>query len=287
MGLARAPDGAWRIASESYVWQGAPHFERPVGADELVARLDEADVRGGVVLSNAYYFDSVRPEPVSDAYAKVQAENDWTGAEVAKHPDRLVGFCSFNPLKDYALAELQRCASSGRFRGVKLHLNAAQAKFSDPASVEKLRRVFAAANGKRLAIIVHVRPGAEYGAAEAETFVGRVLPAAPDVPVQIAHLWGGESYSSEALKVYADAVAARKKGTRNLYFDLSGVTQYGAQEDLTSIADTARRIGLDRMLFGSDAPVREAIDAARDKLPFTDAELRQIAGNVAPYLRTP
>ena len=77
------------------------------------------------MLSDAYWFDSRRDErePDDTVLPKVRAENDWTAAQVAQFPDRLVAFCSFNPLREYALAELNRCAKSGSFRGLKLHFN--------------------------------------------------------------------------------------------------------------------------------------------------------------------
>jgi hypothetical protein len=31
------------------------------------------------------------------------AENDWTSAQVAKYPHRLIGFCSVNSLRPYAV----------------------------------------------------------------------------------------------------------------------------------------------------------------------------------------
>jgi predicted TIM-barrel fold metal-dependent hydrolase len=50
------------------------------------------------------------------------------------------------------------------------------------------------------------------------------------------------------------------------------------------------RLGIDRILFGSDAatggnlPPRQAWAAFR-QLPLTDAEFKKIAENVAPYMR--
>jgi predicted TIM-barrel fold metal-dependent hydrolase len=55
------------------------------------------------VLSVAYQFGNPNKPPVEDEYAQVKAENDWTSREVARYPDRLRGFCSINPLKDYAI----------------------------------------------------------------------------------------------------------------------------------------------------------------------------------------
>jgi predicted TIM-barrel fold metal-dependent hydrolase len=81
----------------------------PISAKDVVALLDAAGIQRALVFSAAYVYGSpVRT--VEDEYAKVRAENDWTGAQAALYPKRLRAFCSFNPLKDYALAELERCA---------------------------------------------------------------------------------------------------------------------------------------------------------------------------------
>lgn len=284
MDLGKVSGGAWRIRSETQIFPG-PTLEDPVTAEQLVRRLDEAGIRRAVVLSDAYYFGAGRSEPVSGEYDKVRAENDWTAEQVARFPNRLVAFCSFNPLRDYAPAELERCAAEHRFRGLKLHFNAAQLNFHDPEQVAKVRRIMGAANRHRLPIIIHVRPGDVYGREEAEVFLHQVVAAAPDVPIQVAHLWGGESFSGTALAVYADAVSADDPVTKNLYFDISGAWSYGKPEQMPEIVARIRQIGLKRILYASDAPPGEAWEAFRKKLPLTDAEFREIANNVAPYLK--
>lgn len=288
LALERGGNGTWRIAAETPAFPG-PAQQEPLMADELIARLDAAGVRRAVVLSNAYYFDAVDLRgrgALPDEYEKVRAENDWTAQQVAQFPDRLVAFCSVNPLRHYALAELDRCASSGQFMGLKLHFNAAQLNFQDPEQVEKVRRVMGAANRYRLPMIVHVRPGDRYGRDEAEVFLHQLVVAAPDVPIQIAHLWGGESFSGSALAVYADAVAAGLPAARNLYFDISGAWSYGKPEDMAEIRARIRQIGLGRILYASDAPPAEAWEAFRTKLGLADEEIRTIASNVAPYMRS-
>jgi predicted TIM-barrel fold metal-dependent hydrolase len=282
--LTRTADGMWRIAAEEFAYQGTPQFETAHTAAQLVAEMDSAGVRRGVVLSDAYYFDSERPEPVANEYATVRGENDWTAEQVAQFPDRLVAFCSFNPLKAYALAELERCAADSRFKGLKLHFNAAQLEFGDPRQVAKVRRVMEMANRFRLPMIVHVRPGHTYGRKEADIFLHQLVAAAPDVPIQIAHLWGGENFSSAALAVYAEAVAGRDPAARNLYFDISGAAHYAKPEEMPEIATMIRKIGVDRILYGSDSPIAETWQAVLTKLPLTEAEFRTIAGNVAPYM---
>ena len=60
---------------------------------------------------------------------------------------------------------------------------------------------------------------------------------------------------------------------------------------LQRIADRMRQIGMSRILYGSDGPEteakapREAWALFRSALPLTDAEVRAIAANLAPYLQ--
>jgi hypothetical protein len=65
---------------------------------------------------------------------------------MARYPERLRAFCSFNPLEDYALEELARYARDPVLRrGIKLHLGNSDVQLDNPAHAEQLRRVFRAA----------------------------------------------------------------------------------------------------------------------------------------------
>ena len=88
------------------------------GADDLVARLDEANVERAVVLSAGYLGTPVGL--VDDS--NMAPENDYVASEVASHADRLIGFCGINPLFDSAPAEVERCLALPGMVGVKLHL---------------------------------------------------------------------------------------------------------------------------------------------------------------------
>jgi predicted TIM-barrel fold metal-dependent hydrolase len=281
--LTRARDGAWRIQTETQIFPG-PALEPPLTAAEVVKRLDEVGTRRAVVVSNAYYF-ALGADGGAAELEKVRAENDWTAQQVAQFPDRLVAFCSFNPLREYALDELARCDKSGKLKGLKLHLNAAQIDYRDANQVAKVRAVMAAANARRLPMIIHVRSSDTYGKDDAEVFLRQLVAAAPDVTIQIAHLWGGESFAGDALAVYAKAVAARDPVAKNLYFDISGAWRYGKPEQMPEIIARIREIGVGRILYASDQPPSDAWAAFRKTLPLTEDEVRAIATNVAPYLR--
>jgi predicted TIM-barrel fold metal-dependent hydrolase len=272
---------------------------KPVSADDLIALLDQAGIRRAAVLSVAYGFGNPNRPSVDDEYAKVRAENDWTSQQVGRYPDRLRGFCGVNPLKEYALEEIARCARDTRLRtGLKLHFGNSDVDFDNPQHVAQVRRVFEAANANRMAIVVHMRPSVgrrrPYGKMQVQVFVSDVLPGALEVPVQIAHLAGPGGYDDpavdEALGVFVSAIANGDPRMRNVYFDISGVAGIGRWTDkAATIAERIRQLDVRRVLYGSDGAVgdfrpREMREAFR-KLPLSEAEFLTIETNVAPYMR--
>lgn len=269
----------------------------PSGARKLIAYLDSAGIRRAVVLSVAYQWGSPTRH-VENEYDKVKAENDWTRDQVAQYPDRLRVFCSVNPLKPYALDEIARCAKDPLLRtGLKLHFGNSDVDVRDSAQVAQLQRVFRAANGYGMAIVAHIHANTNnnrpYGRAQALAFLNDVLPAAPNVTVQIAHLASAGGYddpTDSAAAVFAEAIERHDPRTAHLYFDISGIGfgDMSAQRKERFVA-RMRQIGLNRILYGSDGAVpgfgpREYW-ASFKTLPMTDAELRTIASNVAPYWR--
>lgn len=273
---------------------------KPVTAKEVVALLDAAGIRKAVLLSTAYMYGSPRRE-LPDEYAQVRRENDWTAAQAAQFPGRLLAFCGINPLKDYALAEIGRCAGKpGLGRGIKLHFGNSDVQLDQEAHLKRLAEVFAAANRAGMAIVVHLRASIRnkrpYGAAEAQAFLDKVLPAAPDVPVQVAHLGGtGPGFEDpparEVLATLAAAVERGDPATRRLWFDVASVVDRDISPAAAALlVRRLRQVGIGRTLYGTDSAQgdnlrpREAWAAFR-RLPLSEAEFAQIAVNLPPYLR--
>jgi predicted TIM-barrel fold metal-dependent hydrolase len=276
---------------------GGPHA---ITARDVLALLDAAGMRRALLLSVAYMYGSPA-RTVEDEYARVRAENDWTAAQAARYPERLWAFGSFNPLKDYALDELARCASTPSLRhGIKLHFGNSDVQLDQPAQVAQLRRVFRAANERGMAVVVHLRASISrqrpYGAAQARVFVEQLLPLVPDVPVQVAHLAGsGPGYddppADRAMAALAEAVERGDPRTSRLWFDVATVADRNiAPASAALVARRIRQAGVERILYGSDAAVGDNLRpregwAAFRRLPLTADEFARIAGNVAPYLR--
>jgi predicted TIM-barrel fold metal-dependent hydrolase len=272
---------------------------KPIDAADLISLLDTAGIRRAAVLSVAYILGDPKGT-APDEYDKVKAENDWTSSQVARFPERLVGFCSINPLKAYALDELARCAKDPQLRrGLKLHFANSRVDYHNAAHIDRLRELFAASNRCGMAITVHMRTSISakipYGAQEARIFLNEIVPAAPGIPIQIAHLAGAGGYQDplidEALSVLVEAIEKDDPRTKNLFFDVTTVVLPTTDaERLTLIARRLRQLGLQRILYGSDAasggnlPPRDGWAAFR-RLPLNEAEFHTIARNIPPYMR--
>jgi predicted TIM-barrel fold metal-dependent hydrolase len=270
-----------------------------ISARDVVALLDQAGIRRALILSVAYTWGKASRTPVEDEYEHVRAENDWTADQVAQYPDRLRAFCSVNPLKAYALDEITRCSRDpGLQRGLKLHFGNSDVDLDNPENVAQVKKVFAAANDYRMAIVVHMRTSIDnerrYGADQARVFLNELLPAAPRVPVQIAHLAGAGGYEpamAAALGVFVDAIEHQDGRVKNVLFDVTAVVDAAAQPaQLEEIAARIRLIGVGRILYGSDAAATPATFpkagwTAFRRLPLTAAEFDTIAANISPYMR--
>ncbi len=298
LGVVRVAPGEWRIGVESASLVPPRQLAAPITAEMLIQDLDAVGIERAAVLSVAYWFGSPGDEWPGDEYDNVRAENDWLAEQVSRYPDRLVAFCGVSPIRPYATREIRRCAEELGMKGVKLHFSNSRVNVHDPEHVAQVRRVFETANELDLAIVVHSRTHrtfGDYGREEAEAILNEILPSAPDVTIQIAHLWGGSELSEPALAVFADAVSSGDPRARNLYFDLTEVDRAvgGSDETWAMLADRIRQIGVERVLYGSDMrlspdgpPSTLGWSRLYRRLPLTASELADIADNVAPYLRS-
>ena len=233
----------------------------------------------------------------------MKAVNDWTGDQVARFPDRMRAFCGVNPLRDYALEEIARCAEHPHLRyGLKLHFQNSLVDYHDRQHMAQLRRVFGAANRHGMAIVVHMRTSEEevsklpYGRDEARIFLDELLPETPDVSVQIAHLCGGGGYGDplihQAVAVFIEAIARDDPRVGRLLFDVTSTANFRTPlEDLALIARHVRDLGVERILYGSDGsdpegngPTPRKGWAAFRMAPLSEVEFQTIAHNVAPYV---
>jgi predicted TIM-barrel fold metal-dependent hydrolase len=84
---------------------------------------------------------------------------------------------------------------------------------------------------------------------------------------------------------------ASSRPMKHVWFDATGVVRPEmASHELEEIAARIRQIGVERVLYGSDAAASpltypRAGWAAFRRLPLSEAEFRAIAKNITPYMR--
>jgi predicted TIM-barrel fold metal-dependent hydrolase len=270
-------------------------------AADIIQALDAAGIKQGVLLSNAYFFDS--PDlavPVADSAGKVRAENTFIIAQARESAGRLIPFISVNPRASGAVEEVNYWARKGGAVGLKLHLASANFNFRDPQQVAQLAAVFEAAGKGHLAIVIHMQTRVkDYGAEDAQIFLKQVFPRAGTVPVQIAHSAGGGGIDAgqlAALGIFAKAMHSDPKATRHLYFDLAMVPDLFSNEakisakpdDVAALKRLMHQIGLHRFLLASD--YTHGLDLVayfaneRASLAVSTPEWVELTKNVAPYV---
>jgi uncharacterized protein len=260
-----------------------------VFASDAVHALDEAQIAKGVILSCAYLYGLPSLHLASkDIALKTRRENEFTAAEVARYPTRLVGFLSVNPLQMSAIDEIRHWSGSRALVGLKLHFPASAVHLKDPVERRRVERVIKAAAAQQLPIVLHIG-GDEFDASDAEIFIRSVLPNAGSSWIQIAHAGGGYPLDNHVrvLRKFADHIAEDDPLTRHVLFDLAYVPapEENAQA-VISLMREVRRIGIDRFLFGSDfnvlTPRQEIAYLAR--LGLTKDEEDALRQNCAPWV---
>ena len=258
-----------------------------VYATDAIRALDAAGVEKGVVLSCAYLYGLHDLGLDSSEVARwTRLENEFTANEVGKSAGRLVGFLSVNPLQPSALEELAHWRGSPVLRGLKLHFTASSVNLRDAGHRARVAAVIAAAAADGLPMVIHIGGGG-VRQREAEIFIDEILPRAGSSAVQIAH--GVPMRIGEQLHVlglFAERIEARDPATQRVSFDLSFVPLDGTDADAaTALGAALRRIGIERLYFGSDFNVETpaAAQVRLRRLGLTPAELARIAGACAPW----
>jgi predicted TIM-barrel fold metal-dependent hydrolase len=269
---------------------------RPLDAAYVLAELDRTGVERAFVLSTAYVNATDvaafgAGKGASDEYALVRQDNDFTAAEAAQAPARLIPFASVNPKREYALEEVKRCVERLNMRGVKLHFANSDIRLSHEKHLARVFDVFSYAAARKVPVVAHIHNDRleGFGAQEIELFVAQLVEPLPALRVSIAHLgWGGGAgvQAQKAIRTLAAAVGRRPHVASRMWVDCSGVLLNAAFPPLTSmlpadrlsIGRAMRTWGAMRMLWGSDT-LPDALEQARAVWPLTDVEWEILAAN--------
>ena len=240
---------------------------RTASADDLIAEMDRSGVDRAVALGYGWTDPGV-----------AKLANDYALASAAKYPERIVPFCSVNPLWGAeAITEVERCAEAGA-RGIgELH---ADTQGFDPADERMLRPLMATAEALGLIVLVHAAEpvGHEYpgrGTTSPDILMAMVH-GFPDTRFVLAH-WGG------GLAFYSLMPGVRES-LRNAYFD-SAASPFLYDRRVFAVAALAA--GASSLLFGSDYPLlsqRRVLRQAGGGTLSPDDEAAVLGGNAVRLL---
>jgi predicted TIM-barrel fold metal-dependent hydrolase len=249
--------------------------DSPVGGAALIGRMDADGVRRAFVLSTAYQMapDAYGPRTFESAeYVHVRFENDFTAAECARYPDRLVPFLSVNPKRGYAVEEVDRCVEQ-KMRGLKLHLWNSLVDTRQAADLAALRRVVERAAHHRLAVVAHILVGAvpDYGPDDTERFVREIIMPFDALQVNVAHLAGAGGFGALAQACFQRLMALCGPDTSyasRVWTDMAAVlTATSPTDEVRTLGELLPRWGLHRVLWGSDN-MSGALDLTRTQWPL-------------------
>jgi uncharacterized protein len=198
---------------------------------------------------------------------KTRQQNDAVIAAAAADPTHFYPVVSVHPAdKQAALDELDRLAKLGA-KEVKLHPNTQNFDVSDPdvgAVVEKCGQ---------LNLVILFDSYKPWDASEMGKFLLLAVQH-PKTKIVLAHM--GFSYFREAVSF---ELIRRLGMADNVWFDISAIAPtYAGSPVQPELVWTIRKVGTDRILFGSDFPVYtpEESEKAVRELGFTEAEEKQI-----------
>ncbi len=223
---------------------------------------------------------------------RVKKENDLLAEYAQQFPNRISGFYGLNPLESFSFKEMKRCHEELNLRGLKMHFHGSRVSMRNPKHIKKITKFFEYAAANNIPILLHFKNSLkDFGAGDAQLFIENILDQIPPVQLIFAHMGGDGGFTQQTKAVlasfadYFDSSSQSKK--HQIYFELSGIVVYknmgypgkAPYEDLVSLI---RRIGLEKVLFGSDYPVMPSSmykKLLEEYLPLERKEFDQIFRN--------
>jgi predicted TIM-barrel fold metal-dependent hydrolase len=202
---------------------------------DLITSMDEA----GVDVSVCAGFGWTDPEIARES-------NDYNLEAARSHPDRLVAFCSVNPLwGEDAVAEVRRCHEAGAKGIGELHPDTQGILDADLAA---LAPVFDTAKELGMPILIHASEPVGHGYPGKGTVTPELLMALvnafPNNTFIFSHFGGGLPFYGLMPEV--------KSALKNVYFD-SAAFPFLYRPEVFDVA--ARAVGSKKILFASDFPL--------------------------------
>lgn len=224
------------------------------------------------LISMAYVYSSEEyGTGKADVYDLIKAENDYVFQYKKISPKRINAYFGIDPLHDSALVEARRCIKTLRMDGMKMHFNASQVSLLRQEHLEKVKSLFELASAARIPVLLHFdNSRSKFGEPDVRTLIDSILLKQHHVNLQIAHFGTSGGFNERTkrvldtfLRLYEERPALKKL---NILFDISAVCLTKDSEgvrrlteiEFDELANYCRRIGFNRIVFGTDYPLYTA-----------------------------
>jgi len=204
-------------------------------ADELIASMDKAGVDISVIINIGWTTHELCVET-----------NDYILESVARYPQRLIGFCTVQPLSyEAAITEIERCAKEG-IRGVgEMRPDIQLFDLRDEEVMEPFIKVI---RKHKLILLTHASEPVGHNYPGKGTITPDMLypfiTSYPDLIITCAH-WGG------GLPFYA-LMPEVKQAMNNVFFDTAASPFLYSPQIYNQVIQF---VGAEKILFGSDYPL--------------------------------
>jgi len=265
--------------------------------DHFYANIDTILATTGAnsmsLISMAYVYSSGEfGDGSADIMEKVKTENEYLAGAKSKYPNSVKAFYGVDPLHDSALGEIERCHKELKLDGIKLHHNASQVYLTEAEHLSKVKTIFRYASENSIPVLMHFDNGhPKFGKEDVELLADSVLSDLEYVSLQIAHFGTSGGFSQKTKTVldgfiglFEENHAIRK---HKITFDISavcldkdaeGVSRL-TEKEFEELAVYCRKLGFDRIVFGTDYPLYKAadyLDLLKQKLRLTDNEVDKL-----------
>ncbi len=247
------------------------------------------------LISMAHVYSSEEFGGFKNERELVENENSYVAAARNKHPREIRAFCSIDPLRDYALDELERCRTQLKMDGIKLHHNANQVYLTVPEHLAKVKKVFEFAATNKLPILLHFdNSQRRFGGPDVHLLIDSILNDLKPINLRIAHFGTSGAFNART-KAVIDAFRWQfrvnpRLSKHKITFDISAVALDKDSEGVRKLTDGQfkelaiyiRRLGFDRIVFGTDYPLyqpAEYLDILKARLGLTEAEVKALLKN--------
>lgn len=234
-----------------------------LSAAEFIQEMDRAEIDRAVLLTAGWKNQPARPR------------NEATAELIQQHPDRFIGFASFDPnTGEQAVADVEHAVEKLRLRGIKIIAQNVELAYNDPRYYPVYEKI------QQLGVPILFHTGPSFLGTRTKFWNPSALDDValdfPEMKIVLAHM---------GMQDYMDAHSLLVRHP-NVYADLSFWPLHPAYRALIPWSLFEQTVPM-KILFGSDFPVGQSPTEARqavDGLPVRKKFKRQILGENAAAL---